>query len=110
MANSTPNQKTLRLSQSAATEPLWLTCRRKEKPAMDCTYLLAMWSGAPNRAWSNITNCLRRSTIMTATFVPLQKNCYAELIKAYVLTQILRLGEKQRPGCHWRIVVGMVDQ
>lgn len=42
---------------------------------MRCTCLLAMWSGAPNRAWSNITNCLRRSTMMTATFVPLQKNC-----------------------------------
>jgi hypothetical protein len=47
-------------------------CRRKLNIATLCTYLLAIWSGAPNGTWPPTGNFLRRSTMTTATFAALQ--------------------------------------
>jgi hypothetical protein len=40
---------------------------------MLCTYLLAIWSGAPNETWPRTWNSSRRPTIKKATFGALQK-------------------------------------
>lgn len=60
---------------NAATEPTLVTCGRTSDIATQCTYLLAIWSGAAVEAWLAIKSSWQRWTIQTVRFAMLQKFC-----------------------------------